>query len=101
MNNAMKPIEFSNAAFFAFHTLDQKNQVQAQKLLSTAKENLTDKHLGNKIQKLDFPGRTIYAIKLNQSLRIVIEIFDDRVEVVDIINSDLYKTYFNREMGEA
>lgn len=96
MKDKMKQIEFSKAAENALTSLDQNEQEKAINLLNAISENITDPVLIGKINKLTGSGFNFFAIRLSLKLRIIIEILEDRVNVIDILNHDLFERYFNK-----
>lgn len=96
MTDKVKQIEFTKAAENALTSLDPKEQEKAIKLLHTISENITDPVLTGKINKLTGDGINLFAIRLSLKLRIIIELLEDRVNVIDILNHDLFERYFKK-----
>lgn len=92
----MKEIEFTKAAENALTSLDIKEQEKAIQLLHAVASNITDPFLTGKINKLIGPSQNLFAIRLNLRLRIIIELHEDKINVIDIINHDLFERYFKR-----
>ncbi len=92
----VKQIEFTKAAENALTSLDPKEQEKAIMFLQKISENITDPALTDKINKLSGTGINLFAVRLTLKLRIIIELLEDRVNVVDILNYDLSKVYFKR-----
>lgn len=92
----MKEIEFTKAAENALTSLDVKEQEKAIQLLHVIASNITDPFLTGKINKLIGPAQNLFAIKLNLRLRIVIEFHEEKINVIDILNHDLFEKYFKR-----
>jgi len=92
----VKEIEFSKAAENALTSLDLKDQKKAIQILQTMSSNMSDPFLAGKINKLIGPAQNLYAIKLNLRLRVIVEVQDERINVVDILNHDLFERYFKR-----
>jgi Txe/YoeB family toxin of Txe-Axe toxin-antitoxin module len=95
----VKEIEFTKAAENALTSLDIKEQDKAMHLLQVIASNITDPSLTGKINKLIGPAQNIFAIRLNLSLRIIIELHEDRINVVDILNHDLFERYFKKGLS--
>lgn len=96
MTDKVKQIEFTKVAENALTSLDPKEQEKAIKLLHTISESITDPVLIGKINKLTGSGINLFAIRLSLKLRIIIEILEDRVNVIDILNHDLFERYFKK-----
>lgn len=92
----MKGIEFTKAAENALTSLDSKEQEKAIQLLHVIASNMTDPFLTGKINKLVGFTENIFSVKLNLRLRIIIELHEDKINVVDILNHDLLERYFKR-----
>jgi hypothetical protein len=90
----VKEIEFTRAAENALTSLENKVQIKAFQLLKTIATNFTSPVLEGKVNKLIEPTRNLYVAKLNPKLRIIVELQEDKVKVVDILNHDLLKRYF-------
>lgn len=94
MTDKKRNITFSKGAHSAFGTLnenEQKKAIHYLKLISNNKQNT----IQSKIYKLTVNESTLYAIKLNLKLRIVVEVKEEEVSVIDILNHDLFVKYFN------
>jgi hypothetical protein len=96
MTDKMKQIEFTKAAENALTSLDLREQKKAIRLLHTISENITDPVLTGKINRLTGSEINLFVIRLSLKLRIIIELFEDRVNVIDILNHDLFKRYFKK-----
>lgn len=96
MTTEHKHIEFTKAATTAFHSLNNRERSKAYDLIQLIAKDINDPSLHNKFYKLSSPIRHLYAIKLSLKLRIVIEILDNEIKVLDILNHDLFIKYFNK-----
>jgi mRNA-degrading endonuclease RelE of RelBE toxin-antitoxin system len=92
-----KHIDFSPHAYFAFHTLPVGEQKKAMKLVESSSNDNKNLLLEGESYKLKNFDRNIYALKLTDKLRIIVEITDDEVKILDILNRDLYDVYFNKK----
>lgn len=91
-----KHIEFTKAATTAFHSLNDREKKKAFELIELTAGDIKNPLLHNKFYKLLLPpARHLYAIKLSLKLRIIIEILDTEIKVLDILNYDLFIKYFN------
>jgi len=93
-----KHIDFTKAATTAFHSLNDKEKKKAIYLIELISNDFHSAELQNKFYKLSNPQRKLYAIKLTLKLRIIIEILDDVVKVLDILNHDLFIKYFSKSI---
>ena len=89
-----KQIDFSQQAYAALYTLSAKEQKKAMKLIELSGNNLQSLLLEDKSYKLGIFDRNIYALKLNEKLRIIVEIMDNEVKILDVLNRDLHDIYF-------
>ncbi len=92
----MKEIEFSKAAENALTSLDLKEQKKTIRILQTMSNDMSDSYLRGKINKLVGTTRDLYAIKLNLKLRVIVELQDEKINVIDILNHGLFERYFKR-----
>ena len=96
--NDRKNIIFTQAAHSAYNTLNEKEQQKAIGLLEMVAQN--DQYdIHSEIYKLAGTEQSLFAIKLNLKLRIIIEIGEDELTVLDILNHDLFVKYFKNRKG--
>jgi mRNA-degrading endonuclease RelE of RelBE toxin-antitoxin system len=94
----LRNIEFSKAAQTAFSSLSVREKKKAIGLLDLTNTNIQDLRLNSKIYKLKMVDRQMYALRLSDKLRVIIEINDTEIRVVDILNHDLFVKYFNNSI---
>ena len=92
-----KQIDFVPHAYFAFHTLSEKEQKKAMQLIELSGNDNKILMLQGESYKLSNFERNIYALKLTDKLRIIVEILANEVKILDILNRDLYDVYFNKK----
>lgn len=93
----MKEIIISKAAFTALNSLSLADRNKAEKLIKTAAANLNDLMLVNLIYKLKGVETNMFAIKLGMKLRIIIQVEEQNLQVLDILNHDLFIRYFHNK----
>jgi mRNA-degrading endonuclease RelE of RelBE toxin-antitoxin system len=96
MTTENKHIEFTKAAMTAFHSLSDREKKKAIELIELTAADIKNPLLHNKFYKLSTTTRHLYAIRLSLKLRIVIEILDTEIKVLDILNHDLFIKYFSK-----
>ena len=96
MKIKLRNIIFSKAANTAFHSLLNTEKKKALHLLNIVSLDLKDLLVQNKLYKLKHTTKQLYAIRLSLKLRMVIEITEDEIIVLDIINHDLFIKYFTK-----
>lgn len=93
----MKEIQFTKAAENALTSLQEKEQQKAISLLTNIAENLADPQLQGKVHKLVGPAENLFSLRLNLRLRVIVEISEDQLKVIDILNHDLFERYFKNK----
>jgi mRNA-degrading endonuclease RelE of RelBE toxin-antitoxin system len=94
---ASKQMDFSQQAYAAIYTLSAKEQKKAMQLIELSGHDLPSLLIENKSYKLGIFDRNIYALKLNAKLRIIVEILDNEVKILDVLNRDLHDIYFKKQ----
>jgi len=93
----VKEIQFTKAAENALTSLQEKEQQKAISLLTNIAENLSDPQLQGKVHKLVGPSENLFSLRLNLRLRVIVEISEDQLKVIDILNHDLFERYFKNK----
>jgi Txe/YoeB family toxin of Txe-Axe toxin-antitoxin module len=94
---ASKQMDFSQQAYAAIYTLSAKEQKKAMHLIELSGKDLQSLLLEEKSYKLGIFDKNIYALKLNAKLRIIVEIMDNEVKILDVLNRDLHDIYFKKQ----
>lgn len=91
----MKKLLFTKAAENALTSLDKSDQDMAIILLNAFSNNINDILLMGKVHKLySTTNNNLFSIKLNLKLRIIAELLESEIRVIDVINHDLFDKYF-------
>ena len=93
----MKDIIISKAAFTALNSLNTTDRDKAEKLIKIAAVNENDTMLLNLIYKFKGVETNMFAIKLGTKLRIIIQVEEQSLKVLDILNHDLFIRYFHNK----
>lgn len=97
VTTAKKQIDFSQQAYAALYSLSPKEREKAMALIELSDNSLHRLLSEEKSYKLGIFDRNIYALKLNEKLRIIVEIMDDKIEILDVLNRDLHDIYFKKQ----
>lgn len=92
----MRKIEITKVAESALKSLTPPEQKKALSLLQKAARSISEPTIKTKINALKITEPNFFVIKLNPKLRIIVELLEDRINVVDIINHDLFARYFKK-----
>jgi mRNA-degrading endonuclease RelE of RelBE toxin-antitoxin system len=92
-----KQIDFSQHASLAFHRLSEKEQKKAMKLVELSGNDNDNLLLEGNSYKFGQFDHDVYALKLTDKLRIIVEITAHEVKILDILSRDLYDVYFNKK----
>lgn len=87
-------IEYSKVAKNALMTLDISEQQKARRLINKIAESTTNDFNMSNVSRLNSNDRNLIAIKLNAQLRIIVELHEDKIDILDILNYGLYERYF-------
>lgn len=93
----MKKVEFNKAAYTAYTTLSDVDKVKADKLINAFAEEdkASNPLLTHNIRKVSGGSEgNLYSLRLGPKFRILVEVREDQVIVVDILNHDLFVKYF-------
>ena len=95
-----KQVHFQKLAQMVLYSLPPEEQKKSNELVGMAAADLQNPDLAANLRLLSLPEGPVYSMKLNDKLRIIFEIRKDKLEVLDIINIGLARSYFNKPEHE-
>lgn len=93
----MKEILFTKAAENALTSLQEKDQQKAISFLKIMAEHVTAPQLQGKVDKLIGTTENLFSLRLNLKLRVIVQLSENEVKVIDILNHDLFERYFKNK----
>lgn len=94
MRENKRHIKFTKGARSSFTSLSKGEQSKTIQFLEVLSEDFQSTSLSTRIYKLSGTEKPLYALRLNQKLRIILELSDEKILVLDILNHDLFIKYF-------
>jgi hypothetical protein len=95
----MKAVEYTKAAYTAYTSLEREEKSKADRLVNLLikNEDLEKVYSFAPFKVVDDEGDKIYALNLNDKLRVFVKIEANQITVIDILNAALIDMYFNNK----